>query len=154
MGAITGFVRLPLGDKVRVLLAAGLLLTTRVGLFVVSFARFRRLLLSAATILALPGSVAPRRVAAAVDAADRTIPGERTCLMRSLAAETIHRSYGHGVTHRIGVDPNASDATSRAVVDGFEAHSWIEFDDEILLGDLEDLSRYHPLPPLEGSEQR
>lgn len=145
MGRVSGFLRVPIGDKARLLVATCLLLITRVGLFVVSFSRFRRLLLAPTGPLArvVVGSPPPGRIAWAVDAADRALPGERTCLMRSLSAEWLHRCYGHRIVHRIGVDK----------ADSFEAHSWIESEGEVILGDLEDLSRFESLPPLTGGEE-
>lgn len=161
MGRIAGFLAVSTGDKFRLLLAAALLVTVRVGIVVVSFDRCRRSLLAPARLLSgiVPGSPSPSRVAWAVDAADRSIPGHRTCLMRSLSSETLHVLYGHDVIHRIGVDVNPPDDADRpyrspgtavtppAGID-FEAHSWIEHDGTVIIGHLEDLSRFEPLPPL------
>ncbi|WP_263018082.1 lasso peptide biosynthesis B2 protein [Natronobiforma cellulositropha] len=146
---VVAFLRLPPGDAARVVSAVWLLLLTRVGVFLLPFATFRRLLLAPAGVLSrlVPGSPTPDRVAWAVEAADARLPGHRTCLMRSLSTETLLRLYDldGDVVHRIGVDKNG-DGT-------FEAHSWIEYGDAIIIGDLEDLSRYQPLPPLnEGDE--
>ncbi|THE65155.1 lasso peptide biosynthesis B2 protein [Salinadaptatus halalkaliphilus] len=151
MGRISGFLSVPAGDKLRLVLAATLLVVVRIGVFVVPFSTFRRLLLAPATTLAriVPGSPAPVRIAWTVDAADRNCPGHRTCLMRSLTAETMHRLYDHAVVHRIGVD-TASDGNDTAAGSGcFQAHSWIEYDGSVLIGHLEDLSRFEPLPPLD-----
>ncbi|MCU4743565.1 lasso peptide biosynthesis B2 protein [Halobacteria archaeon AArc-m2/3/4] len=146
MGRVARFLAVPVGDKARLLTAATLLLVVRVGIFVVSLSRCRRLLLTVAAIASriVPGSPTPPRVARAVDVADTYLPGQRTCLMRSLTSETLHRLYGHEIDHRIGVD-KTDDGT-------FEAHSWIEYDGEILIGDLEDLSRFEPLPSLNEAD--
>jgi hypothetical protein len=53
--------------------------------------------------------------------------------------------YGHEPTHRLGVDKDSED--------GVKAHSWLEYDGEILVGDLPDLDRYEPLPPLESGRR-
>lgn len=141
LGRVGRFLRLSIGDEARLCTAAALLVVVRVAIVVVPFAAFRRVLLAPATVAArvVPGSPRPKRVAWAVDVADHYVPGERTCLMRSLTSETIHRLYGHEIVHRIGVDRTD---------DGVKAHSWIEYDDEVILGDLEDFDRYEPLPPL------
>jgi hypothetical protein len=34
-----------------------------------------------------------------------------------------------------------------------KAHSWLELGDEVLIGDLEDLSQYDPLPSLEMGDR-
>lgn len=146
MGRLSGFLAASVGDQARLLTAATLLLAVRVGVFVLPTERCRRLLVTPATACArfVPGSPSPARVARAVEVADRNLPGHRTCLMRSLTTEALLRLYDHEVDHRIGVDKTP---------DGeFEAHSWIEHDGEVLLGDLEDLSRFQPLPSLNGDE--
>lgn len=60
---------------------------------------------------------------------------------------------------RIGSPPHSDPApasTSVAVpasTGGFEAHSWIEYDGDVILGYLEDLSRFEPLPPLNETDR-
>lgn len=170
MGRIAGFLAVPIGEKFRLLVAAALVVLARVGFVLFPFRTFRRALLAFARPLAriVPGSPSPAHVAWAVDAADRSIPGHRTCLMRSVSAEAIHCLYGHEIVHRIGVAPagtdesRAADAPATEIpahtglpddTGGFEAHSWIEYDGSVLLGHLEDLARFEPLPPLNGREQ-
>lgn len=161
MDRVAGFLAVSTGEKFRLLLAATVLLTVRVGIVVGSFDQCRRWLLVPARLLSrvVPGSPSPIRVAWAVDAADRSIPGHRTCLMRSLSSEVLHVLYDHDVIHRIGVDANPpadadrSHRSSRPAITppagiDFEAHSWIEYDGEVIIGHLEDLSRFEPLPPL------
>ncbi|RQG89230.1 lasso peptide biosynthesis B2 protein [Natrarchaeobius halalkaliphilus] len=160
MGRLSGFLSISAGDKVRVVVAATLLLIVQFGFAFVSFSSLRRVLLGVSTTLSriVPGIPAPIRIAWAVEATDRNVPGKRTCLMRSLTSETMHRLYHHDIIHRIGVDPSGTDADDLETVTvsrgTFEAHSWIEHEGEILLGDLEDLSRFEPLPPLNGADDR
>lgn len=132
------------GDQVRLLAAAGLLMITWGGLLVFSFKSFRNHLLRVGYLSGrvLPGLPSPIHIAWAVDSADRHVPGDRKCLVRSLVTETILFAYGYKVDHRIGVD--------RAANGGLKAHSWIEYEDTILIGHLEDLDRFEPLPPLDG----
>ncbi|OVE85157.1 lasso peptide biosynthesis B2 protein [Natronolimnobius baerhuensis] len=170
MGRIAGFLAVPLGEKFRLLVAATLLVLARVAFALLPFAPFRHGLLVIARPVArvVPGSPSPAHVAWAVDTADRSIPGHRTCLMRSVTAETIHRLYDHDIVHRIGVapacgedsddEPASETGSDHASLEadtpaGFEAHSWIEYDESVLLGHLEDLSRFEPLPPLNRREQ-
>lgn len=128
-------------DYPRIATAAVLLVSIQVAVAVLSFSRFRGALLRGSTALArvVPGSPPAPRVVWAVEVADAKLPGERKCLVRSLTAEALLRCYGVRPRHRIGVDPE----------DGLEAHSWLEHDGTILIGDLEDLSRYEPLPALD-----
>jgi hypothetical protein len=89
------------------------------------------------------GSPAPERIAHTVDVTDRNLPGERKCLVRSLSTEVLLRVYDCHFTHRIGVDRTADGAV--------RAHSWIEHDGDVLIGQLDDLDAFEPLPPLENS---
>lgn len=132
------------GHYPRVAAAACLLLTVRVAVVALPFAKLRRALLRAADASrrVVPGEPIPAAVVQAVEIADRALPGDRSCLVRSLSAETLLRLYGVVPVHRIGVDPE----------DDLEAHSWLELDDEVLIGDLEDLARYEPLPALEDAD--
>lgn len=65
--------------------------------------------------------------------------------MRSLTAEALLRLYAFTPDHRIGV-------TKEKETD-MKAHSWLEIDDNVLIGNLEDLSRYEPLPSLQMWDQ-
>ena len=132
------------GDYPRFATAAVLLLAIDVAVTVGSFERLRNGLVRVATALArlVPGTPHPVRVVWAVEVADDRVPGDRKCLVRSLSAEFLLRLYGVEPLHRIGVDPTGE----------FEAHSWLEYDDEIIIGDLDDMDRYEPLPPLNDQD--
>ena len=135
------------GDQARATLAAVLLVSVSIGFFIGSFSRVRRYLLWLCDAFSsiVPGAPDPERIVSAVDAADRYVPGHRTCLMRSLTAEALLRLYGFEPHHRIGV-------TKEAETD-MKAHSWLELHDDVLIGDLEELSRYEPLPSLRMWDQ-
>lgn len=136
------FARYGAGDQARLLAAAVLLAVVHGTVALVSFDWLRRALGGVAVAgSVVPGDPRPVRVAWAVKVADRHVPGERKCLHRSLTAETIHRVYGHDVAHCIGVDPTDES--------GFKAHSWIEYDGDVLVGDLPDFDRYEPLGSLD-----
>lgn len=140
------YLRLPIGDKARILIAVVLLVVNRAGLRTIGFSRLRNVLVSISNVSAnvVPGSPTPERIAWCVFVADNYIPSNRTCLMQSLATEVMLRMYGYVPEHRIGV----SKGEDESVV----AHSWIEYDGEVLVGDHEDISRFNPLPPLDRSE--
>ena len=145
-GIAIGFVRASWKEQLRALLSIALLLVVPVAMTVVSFARVRAALLWAANrcrALAL-GDPSPRRIVRTVEIVDRRVPGHRTCLARSLTSEALLRFHGHSPVHRIGVDSSDDD--------GFAAHSWLEHDGEILIGDLEEMDRYDKLPPLDQLE--
>ena len=135
------------GDQFRLALSVLLLVTVRASLSALSFSRVRGTLLRLAVAgeRFAPGTPNPERIAWAVETADRRLPGARTCLMRSLTTEAMLRLYGHVPRHRIGVDRTAERT--------LEAHSWIEYEGRILIGHLEELSRFDTLPPLDGGEE-
>jgi hypothetical protein len=148
MGRIERYRSLPLGDKLRLVAGGALLLVVWGTVVALPFATVRKALVSAGAWAAriVTSSASPARVAWAVDIADRNVPGDRTCLVRSLSAETLLRAHGYRPEHRIGV--------ARTESGEIEAHSWIEFGGDIVIGGLADLDRYEPLPPLdEGIDQ-
>jgi len=142
MSRLNSFRSLPPGDQFRLTAAAGLLLVVWGGVVVVSFDRFRWFLVRLGNLCGrvIPGTPSARRVASAVAVADRHLPGDRTCLVRSLSTEVLLRIYDCEFTHRIGVD--------RTVDGTVRAHSWIEYDGDVLIGQLDDLDAFEPLPPL------
>jgi len=146
-GTFRAFLSSRPGDQVRVTLSALLLVSVSIGFVVASFSRIRHGLLWLCDTVSpfVLGRPAAEQIVSAVDAADRHVPGDRTCLMRSLTAEALLRLYGFTPKHRIGVTKDA-DAEMKA-------HSWLEFRDDVLIGDLEDLSRYEPLPSLEMADR-
>ncbi len=85
--------------------------------------------------------VSINKIVWAVNVASRYLPGVK-CLARALATELIMRRYSYNPDLRIGV---AKDTTGK-----LEAHAWIEYQGLIIIGNLSDLSRFIPLPSLEG----
>ena len=79
------------------------------------------------------------RVVGAVKLMGRYVPGV-TCLDRALAAKVLLSRRGYSVDLRIGV--------TRGPGEPLEAHAWLEDDGTIVIGDLEDLTRYTRLPAL------
>jgi hypothetical protein len=148
MRLIMGFVSVSSGDKFRVLLASLSLPLISAVISVFRFSHARAILLRASTLGSriVPGSPSPTRTVWAVEVADRHLPGDRSCLVRSLTSETLLRLYGYTPVHRIGVDPHSND--------GFAAHSWLEYGEDVLIGDLEDLSKFDALPPLDGRDEQ
>lgn len=133
----------PFGDQARLLAGTVFLISISIGFVIGSFSQIRRQLLWMCNTIspAIPGNPTPGQVVSAVDVADHLIPGERTCLIRSLTAEALLRLYGFAPEHRIGV--------TRETDDKMKAHSWLELQDDVLIGDVEDLDQYKPLPALE-----
>lgn len=82
----------------------------------------------------------PERIAWAIRAASRYLPGSRNCLVQSLAAQAMLAQQRSASQLRIGV---AKDDDGR-----FKAHAWVECDGETIIG-AEGVSQYTTFPPLE-----
>lgn len=76
----------------------------------------------------------------AVDAVASRLPAEFDCLDRAVAGNALLAASGYRSRIRLGVDKR----------DGaFEAHAWVEWNDQVLIGDLDDLDRFRSLPASE-----
>lgn len=137
------FFALERGDRwliVEALLLVGLV---QAGLRILSFAILQRLLAAAKRVR---GRARPRpaRIAWAVNAAARLVPG-RTCLTDALAADVMLCRRGYQSLLRIGVKKRAGGAGP------LEAHAWVECDGSIVAGELETLDEYWRLPNPAGT---
>jgi Transglutaminase-like superfamily len=77
-----------------------------------------------------------------VNVSSRYMPGGVKCLARALTTQLLLTQQGYVSDLRIGV--------AKAVTGELEAHAWIEYQERIVIGHLNDLSRYIPFPSLEG----
>lgn len=73
------------------------------------------------------------------------------CLARAFTLYLLMQWFGHVPTLRIGVaKPNEStDNAAGSPKPAIEAHAWIEYQDQIILGQIRDLERFAPLPSIE-----
>ncbi|GAB1545530.1 hypothetical protein NUACC21_82060 [Scytonema sp. NUACC21] len=78
----------------------------------------------------------------AVNVASRYMPFGVKCLARALTAQALMNRYGYSSELRIGV--------AKGEGGKLEAHAWIEYQGRVAIGNLIDLSRFTPLPSLEG----
>ena len=116
----------------------------RVGLWLLPFQTLRRLLAHTTREHAgAQGSdhVFIKQVARAVTVASRYIPAA-TCLTQALATQVLLSHRGHSASLRIGV--------AHSDVGKFQAHAWVECQGKIVIGGARALSRFTPLPPLDG----
>ena len=77
----------------------------------------------------------------AVTVASQYVPAA-TCLTQALAAQVLLSRLGHPASLRIGV--------SRDEAGEFQAHAWVECQGRVVIGGVQALSRFTPLPPLDG----
>lgn len=121
--------------------AVALLAAIRLGLWLLPF-RMVLQLLDHISQPAGPTSVTVGRIVWAVEAASRSMPGEVKCLARALTTQVLMSRCGYLAQLRIGV---AKDEQGT-----LQAHAWIEHQGKVAIGQLADLSRYVPLPSIEG----
>ena len=145
MKRLRKFLYLTASDR-QLLVSAGLLLgTIRLGLWLLPFQTWRRLLVrmtQTAEELPQTNQLCVDKVVWAVEVASRYMPGRVKCLARALATQVLLGRCGHLAQLRIGV--------AKSEQGQLEAHAWVESQGRIVIGGLKDLARYTPLPPLEG----
>ena len=147
MRKIRRFVSLTSRERQLFLHALALLSVIRLGLERLSFQNLRRWLArlplnrrqSAPPVTSAP----PETIATivwAVEAASRLQPRGVKCLARALATQHLLALNGYVAHLRIGVTKEASG--------NLEAHAWVEYQGKVIIGGLQHLSAFTPLPPL------
>ena len=135
------FLRLSSTDRALLVKAVLLVGAVRVGLWLLPFRTWRRLLakLTRASSACQEGGRVPiDRVAWAVTGASRYVPAA-TCLTQALATKVLLCRNGHPASLHIGVARNEGG--------GFQAHAWVESDGTVVIGGSgSQLERYTPLP--------
>lgn len=89
------------------------------------------------------GAPTIERIAWAVRAAGRFIPGGTNCLVRALATQSLLGRYGYRSDLRIGV--------RKAADGGLAAHAWLESSGAVVIGEFE-LEHYVPLTAPESRQ--
>jgi Transglutaminase-like superfamily len=149
MKSILRFIQIAPPERNLFLKTYVLLTFVRLGLVWRSFNRLRSLLerISSpkqAAAIAPTDPLSQRQLVArvqwAVNACCKFMPGSVKCLARALTMKTLLDQYGCPSKLMIGVDKNS--------VDQLEAHAWIEYEGHVVMGQLNDLSRFKPLPNL------
>ena len=93
---------------------------------------------AAATGSAIPASAAPGKIGWAVQAVSRRLPGRNACLVQALAAQAMLRRRGFVSDLRIGVAGRDPDGA-------IKAHAWVEYQGNVIVGEIADLSSYSVL---------
>jgi hypothetical protein len=118
------------GGEQRLLLKAALLLrTVRLGLWLLPFETFRRLLVGFSkepARLRDTDQSSLENVIWAVQTAGRCIPGAATCLTLALISQVLLLLRGHGAVIHIGI--------AKGDEEQFLAHAWVESDGKIVIG--------------------
>lgn len=138
---------LKMGNRARVLLlAASILLTgVRLGLLLLPFRNLIKLVtrISEGFLHSYAANkVSLGQIVWAVNVVTRYMPGGAKCLARALTTQILMNWCGYKPELRIGV--------ARSETGTFEAHAWVEYQGRVVMGYLQDLPRFVPLPSLEG----
>ncbi|BAZ65659.1 MAG: lasso peptide biosynthesis B2 protein [Pelatocladus maniniholoensis HA4357-MV3] len=137
------FLRFDAGDRHLLIMTLILLAAMRLGLWLLPFRTLLKLLarISQPVHPQTTNQVSIRKIVWAVNVASRYMLGVK-CLARALTTQVLMNRYKHPCQLRIGVAKDNSGI--------LEAHAWIEHQGKIVIGNLSDLSRFIPLPTLEG----
>lgn len=142
---VRSFLRLPRRDQHLLVGAYALLLVTELLLSrswssIQTIQRLDQRLVRA--LFPVPRSgLTPTETEWALDTLAPFLPASVTCLRRAIVADAILTHHGHVTTFRIGV---------RKADDTFTAHAWVEHEGAVVVGDLDDLAQYVPMPTEEA----
>ena len=146
MKRLRKFNSLPSGDRLLLISTFVLLGLVRLGLWLLPFGTWRRLIASVSQATHKRqevGKTDQGKIVWAVNVASRYMPGGAKCLARALTAQVLMSQYGYSPELRIGV--------AKGEGGQFEAHAWVEHQGQVVIGYLADLSRFTPLTAFEGS---
>lgn len=88
-------------------------------------------------------TIAAKRISWAVSKVSRYVPFTK-CLAKALAVKVLFAREGYEAELCIGVDKCGNDQ--------LKAHAWVESQGEIVIGNMDDLSRFKVLPSLESNK--
>lgn len=121
-----------------------LLSSIRLGLWLLSFQTLQTLLARVSQPATSTVKLEPRSIGNiiwAVNLSSRYMPGQVKCLARALTTQVLMKQSHYTAELRIGVAKGESGK--------LEAHAWIEHQGRVVIGYLQDLSRYTPMPSLD-----
>ncbi|MBW4477282.1 MAG: lasso peptide biosynthesis B2 protein [Tolypothrix brevis GSE-NOS-MK-07-07A] len=136
------FFRMGASDRQLLIMTLIILATIRLGLWLIPFHTLLKVLAKISRDrLKVTNPVSVRKISCSVNAVSRYMPGVK-CLARALTTQVLMSRYGHSCELRIGV--------AKGEKGTLEAHAWVEYQGLIVIGNLTDLSRFMPLPSLQG----
>jgi Transglutaminase-like superfamily len=150
MKPILSFLKLNRSDRGTLLLTYLLLTLVRLGLLLLPFERLWKGLvklgqpqLSAATVLKTDVKTEAQTVRQAIWAVNlsaRFSPGGAKCLARALTTKVLLDRRQCSSNFKIGVAKNEQGQ--------LEAHAWIEVQNQVVMGQVDKLDQYTPMPSL------
>jgi Transglutaminase-like superfamily len=144
MRRLRNFLKMGMSSRILLLVAFILLAAIRLGLLMLPFHQLFKLLTSISK--SFKPKIATRvtigQIIWAINVVTRYMPGGAKCLARALTTKILMNWCGYQPEIRIGV--------AKGETGIFEAHAWIEYKGRVVIGYLQDLPRFVPLPSLEG----
>ncbi|KAB8320249.1 lasso peptide biosynthesis B2 protein [Tolypothrix campylonemoides VB511288] len=147
MRRLRSFFKLNRGERHLLIITFILLAAIRLGLWLLPFRnllKFLQKIRKPNFLLAAEdkSQISASKIVWAVNAASPYMPGGVKCLARALTTQVLMSYHGHTPELRIGVAKKEGGK--------LEAHAWIEYQGRVAIGNLPDLSRFIPLPSLQG----
>jgi Transglutaminase-like superfamily len=141
MRRLRNFLKLRTRARVLLLVTFILLASVKCGLKLVPFYRLFKFLASVSTFKVVHrANIA--EIVWSTNIVTNYMPGGAKCLARALTTQVLMNWHGYKPEFRIGV--------AKADAGNLEAHAWIEYQGFVIIGNLDDLGRFIPLPSLEG----
>jgi hypothetical protein len=133
---------LPNRDRSLLLQAGCCLIVVRLGLWSLPFQTLQNLLFNRLSLVLKSAhhQVPIDKIVWAVNTTSRYMPGQVKCLARALTTKIVMKQQGYTAELRIGV--------RRSQTGQLEAHAWIEYQGEVIIGQLHHLVEFTPLPSL------
>lgn len=135
--------QIKIGNRYLLLKTLVLLNGIRLGLWLLPFQWVLKLTANDAVVNAVqPAKPRPSvgKIVWLVNEATRYSPGEAKCLARALVTKMLLTQFGYAPDLKIGV--------AKGQGTGLQAHAWLEYRGQVIIGHLNDLSRFIPLPSL------
>lgn len=132
------FLALHPGDRQLLINTFSLLGIIRLGLWLLPFHTLLRNLESLKQPQPRSHQVPVTQIVQAVNLSCRYMPGQVKCLARALTTQVLLSRHGHNSELRIGVAKGKSGT--------LEAHAWVEYQGQVAIGQVSNLSNFVPLP--------
>jgi hypothetical protein len=127
--------------ELQLLLESYLLLSSiRLGLWLLPFGKLQKILNKISSPRKLAVRVQIKQIITAINRSSRYSPGDVKCLARALTTEFLLNVYGYFPQLRIGIIKGEQGK--------LEAHAWVEEQEKIVIGYLQDLDKFTVLPSL------
>lgn len=148
MSLVLKFMRLRRCDRNTLMKTFLMLTLIRLGLWLLPFQTLRRLLDSISQSPhpspqfqdQPPNPRSVNRMISMVNTCSHYMPGQVKCLARALTTQVLLHRHNHDSQLRIGVTKNPHGQ--------LEAHAWVELNGQVVIGQVDDLARFTPMPAL------